>query len=68
MNNYERIMAMTIEQMAIMLANEIPHGDCYGCDLPCYVKKPPYRLGNSGCEESWLEWLEEDSREGEGNG
>lgn len=56
MTNYECIKAMSVEQMAVMLADEIPHGDCYGCNM-CYLHNLPYRLNNS-CQDAWLEWLE----------
>lgn len=46
--NFERIKEMNITEMAEWLANEIPHGDCYGCRLCGF--------GNS-CRESWLEYL-----------
>lgn len=35
MTNYEKIKQMSIEEIASMFANEIPHGDCYGCNLEC---------------------------------
>lgn len=57
MTNYDRIRNMSIEEMAIMLADEIPHGDCYGCDLCCNVIISPHRLRDD-CQEGWLKWLE----------
>lgn len=48
MNNFERVKSMSIQEMAHWLANEIPHGDCYGCGL-C-------DLGNT-CEDSWFKIL-----------
>ena len=50
MNNYERIKNMSLEEMAVMLAHEIPHGDCYGCDL-CD--------DGAACGVAWKRWLEE---------
>ena len=55
MTNYNRIKAMNIEEMAVMFADEIPHGDCYGCDK-CGDCHSPYRLNNA-CQDGWLEWL-----------
>jgi hypothetical protein len=55
-NQYDRIRNMSIEEMAVMLADEIPHGDCYGCDK-CELRYKPYRL-NDSCQDGWLEWLE----------
>ena len=49
MTNFEYIKAMNIEQMAEFLANNIPHGDCYGCGL-CSVGET--------CTESWRYFLE----------
>ena len=54
--NYDRIRNMNIEEMAVMLADEIPHGDCYGCDK-CFRMDGPYRLGDA-CNDAWLKWLE----------
>lgn len=57
MTNYERIKSMSIEEMAVMIANEIPYEDCDGCGR-CYFKlDEPYRL-NTGCQDAWLDWLE----------
>ena len=62
MTNYERIKDMSIEEMAVMIADEIPHGDCYGCGR-CHIKfDEPYRL-NDGCQDAWLEWLESEVSE-----
>jgi hypothetical protein len=48
MNNFERIKNMDIIEMAKWLADEIPHGDCYGCNL-CYT--------TGSCLKGWLEYL-----------
>lgn len=56
MTNYERIKGMSIEKMAVLLADHVPHGDCYGCDL-CNGIKRPYRLADC-CQDGWLNWLE----------
>ena len=57
MTNYDRIKAMSVEEMAVMIADEIPHGDCYGCGR-CHIKfDEPYRLSD-GCQDAWLSWLE----------
>ena len=63
MTNYDRIKQMSIEEMAKMLANEIPHGDCYGC-YKCYGCHSPYRL-NDECQDGWLEWLESEVEDNE---
>lgn len=59
MTKYERIKNMSIEEMAIFLAEDIPHGDCYGCGK-CLKMKAPYKLGDS-CRDAWLKYLEGDS-------
>ena len=53
MNNYERIKNMSLEEMAVMLAEEIPHGDCYGCELCDYI------YACQDCTAAWKRWLEE---------
>lgn len=53
MNNYERIKNMSLEEMAVMLAEEIPHGDCYGCDMCDDI------YYGDECTEAWKRWLEE---------
>lgn len=57
MNNYDRIKAMSIEEMAIMLADEIPHGDCDDCTLinDCCVQ-----IGDkfeNCCQNAFYKWL-----------
>ncbi len=34
--NADRIRAMSDEEMALFLADEVAHGDCYDCNLDCY--------------------------------
>lgn len=63
MTNYNRIKAMNIEEMAIMLTDEIPHGDCYSCHK-CNYRCSPYRLNNA-CQDGWLEWLEREVEDNE---
>lgn len=46
-NNYERIKSMSIEEMAEMLAMEVPHGDCCNCLKCC----------NKECCDIMLKWL-----------
>lgn len=63
MTNFERIQNMSIEQVAVMLADEIPHGDCYGCNL-CENIEVPRRLGDA-CRDGWLGWLESEVADNE---
>jgi hypothetical protein len=48
--NYDRIRNMSVEEMAKLLAKEIPHGDCYGCKLDC--------CNDDGCVGAFRKWLE----------
>lgn len=62
-NNYECIKDMSLEEMAEFLAREIPHGDCFGCDLCRYSERHPEEYERLDewycriCHEAWLEWL-----------
>lgn len=64
MTNFERIKAMSVEEMAMMLADEIPHGDCYNCYLMehCFVVDES-RL-DSSCGNAFLAWLESEVQDG----
>ena len=33
--NADRIRAMTDKELAVFFADEVPRGDCYGCELDC---------------------------------
>ena len=61
MTNFERIKAMSVEEMAEFIANSVPHGDCYGCDM-CHDVQRPYKM-NDCCEEAWLIYLESEVEE-----
>lgn len=63
MTRFEHIKTMSIEEMAVMFADEIPHGDCCGC-YKCYGCHSPYRL-NDECQDGWLEWLEREVEDNE---
>lgn len=63
MTNYERIKNLTIEQLAVVIADEIPHGDCYDCDR-CHGIYGSYRL-RDGCQDAWLRWLESEAVDSE---
>jgi hypothetical protein len=52
---------MNIKQMAVMLADEIPHGDCYGCGK-CH-NVVDYERMKDCCQEGWLIWLESEVME-----
>ena len=55
MTNYERIKDMSIEEMAKMLSDEIPHGDCYGCNLECCTYFDD--KFNNSCTNAFYRWL-----------
>ena len=55
MTNFEKIKSMSIEEMEVLLADEIPHGDCYNCRLDCCIEDVKL---DTACQDAWLEWLE----------
>ena len=60
--NADRIRAMTDEELAVLLADEIPH-DCFVCELDCSVgdaDKFPVR-----CHNAFYKWLQQPCEEGE---
>ena len=58
MTNLEYIKQATEEQLADLLANDVGHGDCYGC--------PNHnRCCECGCESAWLAWLHDEHKKGE---
>ena len=50
MTNLEYIRQATEEQLSDLLANDVGHGDCYGCPNS-------NRCWDGGCESAWLAWL-----------
>lgn len=56
-SNADRIRAMSDEELAVMLANEIPHGECYGCVLDCSVCEGD--RFNNGCANAFYKWLKQ---------
>ena len=63
MTNADRIRAMSDEELAVFLAEEVPHGDCYGCELDCYHAEQG-KFANM-CQGAWYKWLKQ---EGDNNG
>lgn len=53
----DRIRAMSDEEMAILLADEIPHGDCYGCQLDCSTREGD--KFNDSCYNAFYKWLKQ---------
>ena len=53
MTNFERIKNSTEEELANILADEVGHGDCYGC---------PNMLRCGDCNSAWLAWLHDESQ------
>lgn len=62
MTNYERIKGMSVEEMALMIADEIPHGDCYGCKLNCLIDCKD--KGMDGCQYAFYKWLKTEVKKG----
>lgn len=56
MTNFEKIKQMSIEEMAVLLADDIPHGDCYGCAM-CHEIDESYEMDDP-CRAAWLKYLE----------
>lgn len=63
MTNYERISKMDVDQMGAFLADEVPHGDCYGCDLKCFWFSHEKEKEEPGCVNAWTRWLKEEYKE-----
>ena len=53
----DRIRAMSDEELAILLADEIPHGDCYGCELECETFEGD--KFNCPCRNAFYRWLKQ---------
>lgn len=61
MTNADRIRAMTDEELAKLLANEIPHGDCYGCELEC--SSADGDKFTDCCTNAFYKWLKQPAEE-----
>ena len=60
--NADRIRAMSDEELAVFLSDEIPHGDCYGCQLDCiHIDKGIFK---DGCQNAWYGWLKQPAEKG----
>lgn len=57
LTNADRIRAMTDEELAVFLADEIPHGDCCGCNLLCATFDED-AFSNS-CQNAFYRWLKQ---------
>ena len=55
--NADRIRAMSDEELARFLAGEIPHGDCYGCNLECATFEGDKFVGC--CHNAFYRWLKQ---------
>ena len=58
---------MSDYELAVFLADEIPHGDCYGCDLLCAtLDGDPFK---DICQNAFYRWLKQPAAgDGDGNG
>ena len=56
-SNGDRIRAMSDEELAVFLADEIDHGDCYGCELECAT----YECDKfeDSCHNAYYRWLKQ---------
>ena len=51
----DRIRAMSDKELAVFLADKVPHGDCCDCRLGCiWADKGEFE---SSCQNAWYEWL-----------
>ena len=55
--NADRIRAMSDEELAVFLADEIDHGDCCGCKLDCAT----YECDKfeDSCHNAYYRWLKQ---------
>lgn len=65
MTNADRIRAMTDEELAELLANEVPH-DCAYCNLLCATFDGDKFVGS--CQNAFYRWLQQPAEEGEEDG
>ena len=61
--NADRIRAMSDEELAVFLADEIDHGDCCGCKLDCAT----YECDKfeDSCHNAYYRWLKQPVEEEE---
>ena len=62
--NADRIRAMSDEELAEFLANEISHGDCFDCELECATFGGD-KFANSCCNAHYR-FLKQPVKDGEG--
>lgn len=62
MTNGDRIRAMSDEELAVLLAHKIPHGDCCDCTLECAVFEAD--KFDDCCENAFYKWLKQPAEEG----
>lgn len=65
--NADRIREMRDKELAVFLADKVPHGDCCDCRLGCFWTDT--EEFESCCQKVWYEWLmlpaERDGENGE---
>ena len=59
--NADHIRSMTDEELAKFLADEVPHGDCYGCQLECSVCEGD--KFDTSCRNAFYKWLKQPYKE-----
>lgn len=55
--NADRIRAMSDEELAVFLADEIDHGDCRGCKLDCATYESD--KFDDHCYNAYYRWLKQ---------
>jgi hypothetical protein len=52
---------MSDEELAVLLADEIPHGDCFDCELECAIFEGD--KFKSSCCNAFYRWLKQPAEE-----
>lgn len=55
--NADHIRSMTDEELAVFIADKIPHGDCCDCYLECAVFD--HSKFNNCCHNAFYKWLKQ---------
>ena len=59
--NADHIRSMTDEELAVFIADKIPHGDCCDCYLECAVFD--HSKFNNCCHNAFYKWLKQPYKE-----
>ena len=61
LTNADRIRAMSDEELAVFLADEIDHSDCYDCRLECATYEGD--KFEDSCHNAYYRWLKQPAEE-----